>query len=95
MAAGTWDSEAIRSLGQKVQHGSDEMQAGADRMTSDLAATDGQWQGAARQQFEAKFLDWKNASKQLQDALDGLSSFLTSAAQTYEEAEERLRSSIG
>jgi WXG100 family type VII secretion target len=94
MASGKWDSETIRELGRKVGTGAEQIQSACVRMTGDLSATQGQWQGEARDQFDMRFEDWRRAASQLKDALDGMSGFLGTAASTYEDVELRLKQGI-
>jgi len=52
------------------------------------------WEGAASQQFNALFNQWKTSADSIQQALDGISTLLSNAGQQYADAEERIKQSM-
>lgn len=52
------------------------------------------WEGAASEQFNSLFTQWKTSADSIQQALDGISTLLSGAGQQYADAEERIRQSM-
>jgi WXG100 family type VII secretion target len=78
------------------------LQSGAGEIDSRLKSMRGQvqsliesgWQGAASSQFGSLFTEWNQGAAQLNQALEGISKLLTSAATTYAEAEQAITQSM-
>ena len=52
------------------------------------------WVGAASQQFNALFTQWKTGADQVQEALHGISQQLSGAGDAYQQTEDAIRSSM-
>jgi WXG100 family type VII secretion target len=52
------------------------------------------WEGAASQQFNTLFTQWKQGADQVQDALHGISGLLNGAGQAYQQTEDQIKSSM-
>lgn len=52
------------------------------------------WEGAASEQFNLLFNQWKTSADSVQQALDGISTLLSGAGAAYADAEERIKQSM-
>jgi len=78
-------------LGTSAQAINDENQRAMNLVTNLVGEG---WEGAASQQFNALFTEWKNGADQVQQALHGISTLLNQAAGAYSATEEQVRSSM-
>jgi WXG100 family type VII secretion target len=52
------------------------------------------WEGAASEQFNALFTQWKTGADQVQEALHGISQLLSNAGNAYQRTEDHVKSSM-
>lgn len=52
------------------------------------------WEGAASEQFNQLFTQWKQSADQIQQSLDGISRLLGKAGTTYTETEDAIKRSL-
>lgn len=52
------------------------------------------WEGAASEQFNQLFTQWKSSADQIQQSLDGISKLLSKAGTAYTETEQQIKRSL-
>jgi WXG100 family type VII secretion target len=87
-------SEQLVSLAQSLNSGNDQVQQQLASMRNQVAPVAADWEGAASSSFQQLWQEWENGAKQLQEALTGISSLLAKAGQTYQSAEDAVKSSM-
>lgn len=87
-------SEQLISLSQSLKTGSDQVQQQLASMRGQVAPLATDWEGSASAQFQQLWSQWESGAKQVQEALTGISTLLTRAGQTYDQAESAVRSSM-
>ena len=54
-----------------------------------------EWTGQAASSFQALYDEWNKGAAQIQEALAGISQLLSNAANTYDQAESSIKSTMG
>ncbi len=63
-------------------------------LRSRVAPIGASWHGQAHQRFELLYDEWSRSARALQQALAGISQLLSSAGESYDEAERRIAGSF-
>jgi WXG100 family type VII secretion target len=87
-------SEQLISSSQSLQAGSDQVQQQLTSLRNQIAPLASDWEGAASASFQQLWQEWDSGAKQLQEALTGISVLLSRAGQTYQSAEDSVKSSM-
>ncbi|MEJ2866435.1 WXG100 family type VII secretion target [Actinomycetospora sp. OC33-EN08] len=88
-------SEQLADLGAQLQQGSAQVEEQLATMRARVAPlVGGEWEGAASAQFQMSWEQWAQSAARLREALDSISTTLTHAASTYQQAEDAVRSSV-
>ncbi len=64
------------------------------RMTTRISEMRTMWTGESSNRFDARWSEWEQSATRLNAALSDVSSFLKTAAQTYEDAESSTSSAL-
>jgi WXG100 family type VII secretion target len=92
----------IKVTSEDLQRQAVQIQQSSSRIEDELTAlksqidtmTSGDWLGAASSQFQTLYTNWNTSATNMKQALDGISSLLTSTAQAYAQTEQDLASRI-
>ena len=87
-------SEQLMSTSQSVKTGSDQVQQELTSLRNLVAPLAADWEGAASASFQQLWQEWESGARQIQEALTGISTLLGHAGQTYQTAEDSVKSSI-
>jgi WXG100 family type VII secretion target len=87
-------SEELISLSQSLKTGGDQVQAQLDAMRRQVEPFATEWEGAASASFQQLWQEWQSGAAQVQQALTGISALLNQAGNTYQSAEDSIRSSM-
>jgi WXG100 family type VII secretion target len=88
-------SEELASASAQLTSGSQEIDTQLTSMRSlveSLVAAD--WQGAASSSFESLYQEWNTSAANLQQALEGIATLLSKAAQSYSDTESQIQQSM-
>jgi WXG100 family type VII secretion target len=87
-------SEQLMSTSQSVKTGSDQVQQELTALRNLVAPLAADWEGAASASFQQLWQEWETGARQIQEALMGISTLLGHAGQTYQTAEDSVKSSM-
>ena len=87
-------SEQLLDLSSYLNTGSQQVQSELDDMRRRLEPLASDWEGAASGNFQALWAEWQTSARNLREALEGISTLLRNAGQTYQEAEDAVRQSM-
>src|SRR3954454_5857620 len=88
-------AEELQSISGTLKTAAGNIQAENGRALTQVNGLVGQgWEGAASDQFNQLFTQWKTSADNIQQALDGISSLLANAGGAYQDAEERIKQSM-
>jgi WXG100 family type VII secretion target len=83
--------EQLGQLSGAIGHGSSEIDGILGSLRARLAPLQGgDWAGPAAAQFTAMFEQWQRSARELNAALQGISSLLASAGSSYAQAEQQI-----
>ena len=82
------DAAEVAQASALAQRSGDTIRTEVAAMLGHLTALEGTWQGGAAAAFAGVLDQWRGAQAQVESALDALSTALSQAASTYEEAED-------
>lgn len=88
-------SEDLRQQASAVQSGATEVNDILSRLTSQIAALAGNWQGTAQQAFDSRWQEWQAGAKNISQAMEDMGRFLSEAAAQYEQTEQQLTQAAG
>ena len=86
-------SEELRQQGNHTASVAQNVQDLLATLHSQIADLSTRWEGAASSGFQSLFADWQNGARTVQQSLDGIAKLLGVAAETYENAEQSIKSS--
>jgi WXG100 family type VII secretion target len=95
MAAIDVESTELRQQAQSVRSGASEVNDIVGRLTGQVQELSGRWRGSASESFQGLWDEWQRGAQQLREAMQGIGDFLERAAETYEQAEDSIKSSAG
>lgn len=88
-------SDDLRNVSSQLSSGSTEITTRMSSMRSLVeGVVSGGWQGAGSQSFNDLYQQWNTAGTQLQEALTGISTQLSKAAEAYETTEDSVQSAF-
>jgi WXG100 family type VII secretion target len=87
-------SEELLSLSQSLKTGSDQVQSQLDAMRRQVEPVATDWEGAGSASFQSLWSEWQSGARQVQEALTGISALLSKAGQTYQSADDSVKSSM-
>lgn len=88
-------SEELSAQSGRVGAGAEEVEATLARLTGEIAALAGSWQGSASEAFQSRWQEWQTGANQVQLAMRNMGEFLQQAASAYETTENELRAAAG
>lgn len=88
-------SEELRSQGVRVSTGADDVNTLLTRLQGEVSDLAGRWEGAASGAFQDRFNTWQTSAQGVQRAMTDIATFLSQAADAYEQAEETIRQAAG
>jgi WXG100 family type VII secretion target len=87
--------EQLGQLSGAIRHGSGEIDGILSSLRSQLSPlAGGDWAGPAAAQFTAMFEQWQRSARDLNAALQGISSLLAGAGSSYTQAEQQIAASF-
>jgi WXG100 family type VII secretion target len=89
------DSVELRQQSQAVQKGAETVDETVQHLTNQVRDLANRWKGAASESFQTLWDEWQSSATQLHEAMQGIGDFLRNAAETYEGAEDSIKSSSG
>jgi WXG100 family type VII secretion target len=89
------ESAELRQQAQSVKNGAAEVNELVTRLTGQVQDLAGRWRGSASEGFQGLWDEWQRSATQLREAMQGIGDFLQQAAETYEQAEDSIKSSAG
>ncbi len=87
-------SEQLIDLSGQLTRTSGEVQGKLDEMKNKIEPLVTDWEGAASSEFHRMWDEWQSSAKNLREALDGISTLLGKAGETYRDAEENIKKSM-
>ncbi len=88
-------AEELSSIAGQLKTAAGNIQAENGRAMTQVQGLVGSgWEGAASQQFNDLFTQWKTSADGVQKSLDGIGQLLTRAGQVYTDTEEQIRQSM-
>ncbi len=88
-------AEELGTIASQLKTAAGNIQAENGRALTQVNGLIGQgWEGAASQQFNTLFTQWKTSADSIQQALDGISTLLSGAGNVYADAEESIKQSM-
>lgn len=84
-------SEQLSTVASQLAAGSNEVESQLSTMKGQVAGlVDADWGGAASDSFRDLWDKWNSGANQLHEALEGIHQMLSSAANAYQETEDKL-----
>jgi WXG100 family type VII secretion target len=88
-------SEELHSTSVSLHSGAEQVQRELDVLKGKVEALiSANWNGTASASFDELWKKWHEGARQVNEALEGISSLLSAAAQTYQETEDALASKM-
>jgi len=87
-------SEQLIALSHSLGSGSEQVQQQLVSLRNQVAPIATEWEGAASSSFQQLWQEWERSARQLHEALTGISTLLNRAGQTYQSAEDSVKSSM-
>jgi WXG100 family type VII secretion target len=81
-------SQEVKQTASRIQQQLDDLKAGVSRIASS-------WQGSAQEGYQARQREWDQRAADLQQVLQQISQALESAAQSYQDTEDKNRNIWG
>ena len=84
----------LAELSRQVHGTSASIESDLGSLRNRVAPVGASWNGQASERFQVLYDEWSRSAQSLQQALGGISQLLSSAGQSYEEAERRIAGSF-
>jgi WXG100 family type VII secretion target len=84
-------SEELHTQSTQVSSGATTVEDVVTQLSGQISDLASRWEGAASASFQDMYQQWQQGARQCNDAMKSIAAFLSSAATTYEEAEEQIR----
>jgi WXG100 family type VII secretion target len=81
----------LRSQSNGVKNGANEVHDILTKLTAQISDLASRWEGGTSEAFRQRWDDWKAGAQSVQQAMDAMGDFLSTAANTYEETENSLK----
>jgi WXG100 family type VII secretion target len=98
----TFDDSALAVSFTELRNASTELERKRSELESDLASMSSRisdmrsmWKGQAAAAFDQRWSEWSKAGNDLKMSLESISSFLKTAADSFEQADQTVRKSLG
>lgn len=88
-------TQELRDASTSLDTSTAALQDEISRMTTRISEMRSMWTGETSNRFEDRWVEWQQSADRLNQALGDISSFLKTAAQTYEDAEGTTSSALG
>lgn len=88
-------SEELRQQGLQTSQAAASVNDTLNTLAGQIRDLSSRWEGAASSSFQSLYEEWQQGASKVQSALEGIATFLGSAAETYEQAEQQIRQSTG
>jgi WXG100 family type VII secretion target len=85
--------EQLQQIGSQLTNGAAEVESILATLASYVAPLQGDWVGAAQQQFEALWAEWQSSARGIHEALTGIATLTQRAATAYENNEQGIAAS--
>ncbi|MBB5868609.1 WXG100 family type VII secretion target [Allocatelliglobosispora scoriae] len=89
------ESAELRQQSDAVNRGAATVDETVQQLTGQVRDLSGRWRGSAAESFQSLWDEWQRSATQLHEAMTGIGDFLRQAADTYENAEDSIKSSSG
>jgi WXG100 family type VII secretion target len=78
----------LQARAASLRSGAGEIEGQLSQMSSQISSLVGQdWEGQARDSFQALWQEWQNGARQVHEALQGISQLLDTAGRSFEQTE--------
>jgi WXG100 family type VII secretion target len=88
-------TQELRNASTSLDQSTTSLQDEISRMTARISEMRSMWTGETSNRFEDRWIEWQQSADRLNQALSEISTFLKTAAQTYEDAEGSTSSALG
>jgi WXG100 family type VII secretion target len=88
-------AEDLHQLAGSVARGSADIDQELSGLRGQLTPLASEWEGAASAKFQQLWDEWQKSAAGLREALDGIGKLLSSAADTYSQAEQSVIQKMG
>ena len=88
-------SDELRTQGQQTSQAATNVSETLNTLANQIRDLSTRWEGGASTGFQSLYDEWQQGAQKVQSALEGIATFLGSAADTYEQAEQQIRQSTG
>jgi len=86
-------SEELRQQGGNTTSAAANVQDLLTTLQNQITDLSTRWEGAASSSFQSLYADWQNGARTVHQSLEGIAKLLGVAADTYENAEQSIKSS--
>jgi WXG100 family type VII secretion target len=78
----------LQARAASLRNGAGEIEGQLSQMSSQISSLVGQdWEGQARDSFQALWQEWQSGARQVHEALQGISQLLDTAGRSFEQTE--------
>lgn len=87
--------EQLSDASRQLTSGAASIDSTLSQLRSQIAPLQGEWRGVAQARFEQLFQEWQTSGQKLHEALTGIATLTSQAAQSYETTEQGIAQSFG
>lgn len=84
--------EELRSQAAQITDGANQVQELLQRLLGQVHDLATRWEGAGSASFQRLYDEWARGAQMTREGMNGISTFLTSAAQQYEDTDRAIAS---
>jgi len=87
--------EQLQQVSTQLRSGASSIESTNSQLASNVAPLGSDWAGVAQARFQELWMQWQRSSRELNEALNGISQLTAQASANYSDTESAIASSFG